>query len=56
MPTFLNISSDSVHAWYFFSQTTLVIPHAIKSMAQVLQGVILQYTVAHWSCAHNFAA
>jgi hypothetical protein len=44
-PAALNISSDSPPAWYFFSQTTLVIPQLMINMAHTLQGVILQYNV-----------
>jgi hypothetical protein len=56
MPASLNIASDSVPAWYFFSATTLLIPELMISMAQVLHGVILQYKVAPSTETQIFAA
>lgn len=56
MPASLNIASDSAPAWYFFSQTTFLMPELMISMAQVLHGVILQYKVAPSTETPIFAA
>jgi len=52
----LNISSDSVPAWYFFSATTFFIPQLMINIAHVLHGVILQYKVPHSIAIPIFAA